>query len=58
MPIYEYLCLKCGHVFEYFHKTKEIQVKCEKCDSEVKKIISKNNFHLRGTGWYKTDFKK
>lgn len=59
MPIYEYFCLGCNYTFEYFHKTSNIEkVICEKCGSDVKKLVSKNNFHLKGNGWYKTDYKK
>jgi len=30
--------------------------KCEICSGSVKKIISQNTFHLKGSGWYVTDY--
>ena len=58
MPIYEYKCFKCEFTIEKLQKlnanTTEI---CQKCNAEMKKIISSSNFQLKGNGWYKTDFK-
>jgi predicted nucleic acid-binding Zn ribbon protein len=31
--------------------------KCPKCGGESKKIISLSSFHLKGGGWYVTDYK-
>jgi putative FmdB family regulatory protein len=59
MPIYEYKCTKCDNVFELlettFNDVKE--KKCTKCGSNAERIISLTSFHLKGTGWYKTDYK-
>jgi len=30
--------------------------KCEECGGPVMKIISQNTFHLKGSGWYVTDY--
>lgn len=59
MPIFEYECTKCEHVFEEFSgpKTgKESMVitdepNCPKCNADVKKIISSSTFRLKGSGW-------
>ncbi len=44
MPIYEFRCLVCGHVFELLklkRECKEIEMKCPKCSSEeVEKVLS------------------
>ncbi|MFW6147908.1 MAG: FmdB family zinc ribbon protein [Thermodesulfobacteriota bacterium] len=57
MPIYEYKCSKCGHVQEAWQKFSDPPVDaCEVCGGPVKKIISNNTFHLKGTGWYVTDY--
>jgi predicted nucleic acid-binding Zn ribbon protein len=29
---------------------------CELCQGRVKKLISQSTFHLKGTGWYVTDY--
>ncbi len=43
MPIFEYKCEKCGHIFEQFHfgGSAEEAKSCPKCNApEAKKIIS------------------
>lgn len=42
MPIYEYRCQKCGHVFEEFVRFgEEPELKCPRCEStEVRKAVS------------------
>ena len=56
MPIYEYLCEKCGE----FEVTQKITAQrldvCPTCGQEVKKLISNSTFKLVGTGWYLTDY--
>ena len=57
MPIYEYRCSGCGHINEVWQKFSDKPLdKCELCGGSVKKIISHNTFHLKGTGWYVTDY--
>jgi len=57
MPIYEYKCSKCGHITEMWQKFSDAPLgKCEICGGPVKKIISQNTFHLKGSGWYVTDY--
>lgn len=57
MPIYEYECTKCGHQTEIWQKFSEAPIaKCEMCRGKVKKLISQSTFHLKGTGWYATDY--
>lgn len=58
MPIYEYACKKCDHKFETIQKMNdELLVKCPECgEDSLKKLVSAAAFHLKGSGWYKTDF--
>jgi putative FmdB family regulatory protein len=57
MPIYEYKCSKCGRITEVWQKLSDPPLNtCEACGGSVKKIISHNTFHLKGTGWYVTDY--
>lgn len=57
MPIYEYKCSKCGHQEEVLQKFSESSLtKCELCKGKLKKLISHSSFHLKGTGWYVTDY--
>ncbi len=58
VPIYEYKCSDCGREFEVFQKiTDEPLQVCKHCSGVLCRLISHTNFHLKGTGWYATDYK-
>lgn len=57
MPIYEYECLKCGQIIEELQKFSDPPLKkCPDCGGKVHKLMSMNSFHLKGSGWYVTDY--
>ncbi len=57
MPIYEYECQKCGDHTEVLQSFSDKPIKkCESCNGKMKKLISQSTFHLKGTGWYVTDY--
>jgi len=57
MPIYEYKCQKCGEEFEVFQGIADPAVKsCKFCKGSVQKLMSLSSFHLKGNGWYATDY--
>lgn len=57
MPFYEYECTKCNHHTEVFQKISDKPMtKCKKCNGKMKKLISQSSFHLKGSGWYVTDY--
>jgi putative FmdB family regulatory protein len=59
MPLYEYECDACGHRFEVIQKFSDAPIdKCPACASTVHKLQSAPAFHLKGTGWYATDYAK
>ena len=59
MPIYEYLCEKCGHQFDELQKISDKPLKkCPECGrNSLTKLVSAAGFRLKGGGWYETDFK-
>jgi putative FmdB family regulatory protein len=59
MPIFDYHCEACGHAFDVLQKVGEGALrKCPQCGKlKLKKQLAAPNFHLKGSGWYKTDFK-
>ena len=58
MPIYEYQCKKCGTVEEALQKFSDKPLtKCRHCTGKLHKLVSQSSFHLKGTGWYVTDYK-
>ena len=57
MPIYEYICEKCGDHIEVIQKISDAPLKrCGKCRGKLEKTISRTSFQLKGSGWYVTDY--
>ena len=54
MPIYEFKCLGCGHIFELLKLRKDDEktcMKCPKCGSEdVERVLSSVSFIASGGG--------
>ena len=59
MPIYEYQCKACEHVFDVLQKMSDDPLTyCPECgEPQLRKLMSAPNFRLKGGGWYETDFK-
>ena len=56
MPLYEYECPKHGR-FELIRSFSDPPLKkCPKCGKPIEKLASAPAFHLKGTGWYVTDY--
>jgi putative FmdB family regulatory protein len=57
MPIYEYECTQCGKVEEAFQRFSDKPLsKCRHCSGRLHKLVSHSSFHLKGAGWYVTDY--
>ncbi|MBU8848785.1 MAG: zinc ribbon domain-containing protein [Desulfobacterales bacterium] len=57
MPVYEYQCTECGQIQEAFQKISDSPLEaCSHCKGHLKKLISQSTFHLKGSGWYVTDY--
>ncbi|NIA08716.1 MAG: zinc ribbon domain-containing protein [Nitrospiraceae bacterium] len=57
MPIYEYECESCGKVVESWQKISDPPLStCKYCGGKLHKLISHSSFHLKGSGWYVTDY--
>ena len=59
MPIYEYRCSSCGFQKEYLQKvTDPVKTVCPECGKKTfSKMLTAAGFHLKGSGWYATDFR-
>ena len=59
MPIYEYRCSACGFQKEFLQRLNDAPpAECPQCGKRsLKKLVTAAGFHLKGTGWYATDFK-
>ena len=59
MPLYEYQCTACGKIEEAIQKFSDAPLTtCKHCSGSLTKLISQSSFHLKGTGWYVTDYSK
>jgi len=59
MPLYEYQCTACGKIEEAIQKFSDAPLTtCKHCSGKLNKLISQSSFHLKGTGWYVTDYSK
>ena len=60
MPLYEYKCDACGARFEMIRKFSDPPLEqCSVCGKgPVEKLVSSPAFHLKGSGWYATDYAK
>ena len=59
MPLYEYKCQSCGKTFEVIQKFADEPLKTHpECGGIVERLFSAPAFHLKGTGWYATDYGK
>jgi len=58
MPIYEYACPACGHVFDIIQKADDPAVTvCPKCGGrKVAKRMSSPAIQFKGSGFYITDY--
>ena len=59
MPIYAYRCSSCNHENEVLQKLSDaLLTVCPACHQETyTKQLTAPGFHLKGSGWYATDFK-
>ena len=57
MPIYEYECSKCRQITEALQKFSDPPLEdCPHCRGRLKRMMSLSSFHLKGNGWYVTDY--
>jgi len=57
VPIYEYECSRCHQTTEALQKLSDPPLTdCPSCKGKLKKLMSLNSFHLKGSGWYVTDY--
>lgn len=56
MPIYDYRCDHCGHVFSAVQSfSDEALEQCPNCGKKPRRLLSMPAIVFKGSGWYKTD---
>jgi len=59
MPLYDYKCTKCGHIFEVMQKISEEPLKfCPQCKGQIRRLISAAGIIFKGSGFHVTDYGK
>ncbi|MBI5399206.1 zinc ribbon domain-containing protein [Candidatus Saganbacteria bacterium] len=57
MPLYDYKCEKCGHIFEVMQKITAEPLKfCPECKGPIKRLISAVGIIFKGSGFHVTDY--
>lgn len=56
MPIYDYVCVSCGHTIEVVHGVHDHGPSaCPNCGGRMRKAFSPPAVHFKGTGWAKKE---
>ena len=54
MPIRDYNCNNCGHIWEEIRKDQSDPKTCPNClNEDFKRLPPKSNFQLKGEGWFR-----
>lgn len=56
MPIYEFECIECKNATQRLQSYSDPFPVCEDCNKQMKKLISKTSFSLKGRGWAKDNY--
>jgi putative FmdB family regulatory protein len=57
LPLFEYKCAKCGHLFEKIEKHSASQTKkCPNCGGKAPRQFAAPAIQFKGSGWYVTDY--
>jgi putative FmdB family regulatory protein len=58
MPVYEYRCTNCRHVFEKLHEVGANPGACPNCGGTPQRIFTSVGLIFKGSGFYSTDNRK
>ena len=56
MPLYEFKCRDCSHLFERIQRYRADAPKCPQCGGGTDRQLSAPAIRFKGTGWYLTDY--
>lgn len=58
MPVYEYRCTRCHHLFEEFHRVGESPGPCPICGGPAQRVFTSVGLIFKGSGFHTTDYRK
>src|SRR2546422_3365847 len=58
MPLYEYRCTRCDHLFEVHHKVGGTPGPCPVCGGSARRVFTSVGLIFKGSGFHTTDYRK
>lgn len=58
MPLYEYRCANCNHVFERSHEVGGAPGPCPVCGGPARRIFTSVGLIFKGSGFHSTDYRR
>jgi|SRR2546426_6124436 len=58
MPVYEYRCTNCDHLFEVTHEVGGTPGPCPVCGGPARRVFTSVGLIFKGSGFHTTDYRK
>jgi len=58
MPLYEYRCTRCDHLFEVYHAVGGTPGPCPVCGGPARRVFTSVGLIFKGSGFHTTDYRK
>lgn len=58
MPLYEYRCIGCGHLFECYQAVGASHPACPRCGQDSRKVYGSVGLIFKGSGFHTTDYRR
>ena len=58
MPVYEYRCTRCDHLFEVTHEVGGTPGPCPVCSGPARRVFTSVGLIFKGSGFHTTDYRK
>lgn len=58
MPLYEYRCTQCDHLFEANHEVGGAPGPCPICGGPARRVFTSVGLIFKGSGFHTTDYRK
>jgi len=58
MPVYEYRCTRCNHLYEEFHQIGGAPGPCPVCGGPGRRVFTSVGLIFKGSGFHTTDYRK